>query len=153
MLQDHSRVEIVHMKPVVLQYILDETVPNPKTDKQLCDPCDVCDTRIDTPTKKLGDELGGENLVFGEKNNVGVSGSGSHTSHTSHDKPRYIPGSKEGNGSMFECYHIGCEFQTYNKLEYEKHGAQKHHKNPLLYPAKAEIEKYGLNPQGKEWEV
>jgi hypothetical protein len=58
--------------------------------------------------------------------------------------------------SPFKCYICaknGIEFQTDNKLEYEKHGALKHVENPLLYPSKAEILQYGLNPQGKEWEV
>jgi len=32
------------------------------------------------------------------------------------------------------------------------HGILKHPKNPLLYPSKAEIEHYGLEAQGKEWE-
>jgi hypothetical protein len=53
----------------------------------------------------------------------------------------------------FSCYHKNCEFQTEDEQEYRRHGAINHHKNPLLYPTKFEIEKYGLIPQGKEWEI
>jgi hypothetical protein len=58
---------------------------------------------------------------------------------------------------LFRCYHDGCKcghscnFQIDSKDEYEKHGALKHRKNPLLYPSNAEIVKYGLKPQGKPW--
>lgn len=55
--------------------------------------------------------------------------------------------------SLFSCYHKDCRFQTYDEKEYQKHGALKHFKNPLLYPSKAEIEKFGLEPQGKSWEI
>lgn len=61
------------------------------------------------------------------------------------------------NDRLFRCYHNGCKcnhncnFQTDNKDYYEKHGVE-HLGNPLLYPSKAEMERYGLKPQGKEWE-
>jgi hypothetical protein len=58
----------------------------------------------------------------------------------------------QGNGRQYRCYHNGCDFQTCSQEEYERHGALKHPKNPLLYPSRAEIEKYGLKPQGKSWE-
>ena len=54
---------------------------------------------------------------------------------------------------LFKCYHPGCDFQTNNEKGYERHGALKHPENPLLYPSRYEIKKYGLTPQGKEWEV
>jgi hypothetical protein len=62
-------------------------------------------------------------------------------SHPSHPSPNY------------KCYHLNCKFNTDDQKEYERHGAFKHLENPLLYPSRYEIEKYGLTPQGKEWEV
>jgi hypothetical protein len=67
------------------------------------------------------------------------------------DTPRYIPG-EDGNGSLFKCYHPGCDFHTDDVGEYEKHGALNHYPNTLLYPSNAECEKYGLKRQGKPWE-
>jgi hypothetical protein len=52
----------------------------------------------------------------------------------------------------YSCYHNDCGFHTDNEEDYRSHGATKHVKNPLLYPCKAEIEKYGLQAQGKSWE-
>jgi hypothetical protein len=57
------------------------------------------------------------------------------------------------NSDQFKCYHPGCNFHTENEGDYRKHGVQKHPNNPLLYPSKAEIEHYGLEAQGKEWEI
>jgi hypothetical protein len=54
---------------------------------------------------------------------------------------------------LFTCYHKGCDFQTKDEKEYSRHGIAKHLKNPLLFPSKFEIEKYGLQAQGKEWEI
>jgi hypothetical protein len=70
-------------------------------------------------------------------------------SHPSHPSPM-------DSGRLFyefKCYHPGCDFQTKDLEEYERHGALKHLENPLLYPSRYEIQKYGLAPQGKEWEV
>jgi hypothetical protein len=53
----------------------------------------------------------------------------------------------------FSCYHKNCNFHTDAEREYRRHGAQNHHKNPLLFPSRFEIEKYGLTPLGKEWEI
>jgi|GEM_PF-960615 len=66
--------------------------------------------------------------------------------------PISVPTS-QGNGSIFKCYHRDCDFTVDNEKEYVKHGVSKHPKNPLLYPSKAEIEHYGLEAQGKEWEI
>jgi hypothetical protein len=63
-------------------------------------------------------------------------------SHPSHPSP-----------TKYSCYHKNCDFHTDDEGEYRRHGAQNHHKNPLLYPSKFEIKKYGLKSQGKEWEV
>jgi hypothetical protein len=62
-------------------------------------------------------------------------------------------GQGQGNSYSFKCYYPGCEFQTDSEREYQKHGASKHLENPLLYPSRYEIEKYGLKKQGKEWEI
>jgi hypothetical protein len=67
-------------------------------------------------------------------------------SHPSHPSPTEFRG-------LFKCYHPGCDFQTNDEKDYERHGALKHLENPLLYPSRYEIEKHGLKPQGKEWEV
>ena len=70
--------------------------------------------------------------------------------------PNSVPTSQD-NGRLFSCYHPACDFHTDNKLDYEnmiaRHWEQKHTGVPLLYPTKTEIEKYGLNPQGKSWEI
>jgi hypothetical protein len=55
--------------------------------------------------------------------------------------------------TSYSCYHKNCNFQTEDEREYRRHGAQNHHRNPLLYPSKFEIEKYGLTPQSKDWEI
>jgi hypothetical protein len=67
-------------------------------------------------------------------------------SHPSHPSPTKFRG-------LFKCYHPGCDFQTSDEKEYERHGALKHLENPLLYPSRYELKKYGLTPQGKKWEV
>lgn len=59
----------------------------------------------------------------------------------------------QGNSNQFKCYHKDCDFTVNNEKEYVKHGVSRHPKNPLLYPSKAEIEQYGLEAQGKEWEI
>jgi hypothetical protein len=74
-----------------------------------------------------------------------VSDDRAHRSHRAHS-----------NGHLFTCYYcekVGNIFSTNSESEYKKHGGNKHTKNPLLYPSKAEIEHYGLKPQGKEWEI
>lgn len=55
--------------------------------------------------------------------------------------------------TSFRCYHKDCEFQTNDEREYKSHATAKHLKNPLLFPSKFEIEKYGLQAQGKNWEI
>ena len=62
-------------------------------------------------------------------------------SHPSHPSPSF----------QYKCYH--CDnFQTNNRDFYEHHGSREHFTKPI-FPTKTEIEKYGLKPQGKEWEV
>jgi hypothetical protein len=56
-------------------------------------------------------------------------------------------------GPHFSCYHNGCDFHTNDEKEYHRHAAQKHRGIPVLYPTKAELEKYGVKTQGKSWEI
>ena len=56
-------------------------------------------------------------------------------------------------GPHFSCYHNGCDFHTNDEKDYHRHAAQKHTGLPVLYPTKAELEKYGLQAQGKDWEI
>jgi hypothetical protein len=76
------------------------------------------------------------------------------------EKPSFIRVSSASSpSSPYRCYHNGCvcghtcDFQTDSELEYQKHGAQNHIENPLLYPSRYEMKKYGLKPQGKPWET
>ena len=54
---------------------------------------------------------------------------------------------------LYSCYHRDCDFQTNIEPDYERHWGQKHTGIPVLYPTKTEIEKYGLKPQEKSWEI
>jgi hypothetical protein len=55
--------------------------------------------------------------------------------------------------TLYRCYHNDCNFTTKDEPEYRRHWGQKHKGVPILYPTKAELEKYGLKAQGKNWEV
>ena len=55
---------------------------------------------------------------------------------------------------LFKCYwceNMGSSYQTNDETEYLKHGTKKHFQKPM-FPALVELEKYGLKPQGREWE-
>jgi hypothetical protein len=82
-----------------------------------------------------------ENTSFINPNQVGSPG---HPPHAPHPPPTSTP--------SYSCYHNDCYFHTDSEQAYQSHGATKHTKNPLLYPSKAEIEKYGLQAQGRSWE-
>jgi replicative DNA helicase Mcm len=153
MLRNHSRIREVKMKPVVLEYIhaasaqaaaSDTNESMVKAGKQAFDLYDPYDLPDDTAAKKLEPE-----------NIAEVSDPRSDRSDRSdsvhNDTPEYTPG-EDGNGSLFKCYHPGCDFLTDDVGEYEKHGALNHYPNTLLYPSNAECEKYGLKRQGKPWE-
>jgi hypothetical protein len=96
MLQQHSRVKIVQMKPVVLQYMRSDkeksaALHNASTNMGInegiaCDPCDTCDSQTYTLAQNSDPDKYQENFTQG-------SPGGSHTSHTSHS---YIP--KNGDG-------------------------------------------------------
>ena len=56
--------------------------------------------------------------------------------------------------SGYRCYY--CSFETDgkgSKSRYELHVRDKHGSEYPPYPNKSEIEKHGLEPQGKEWEI
>jgi hypothetical protein len=55
----------------------------------------------------------------------------------------------EGGLHFYSCYHNDCDFRTNDENDYHRHAAQKHSGIPVLYPTKAELEKYSLKPQGK----
>jgi hypothetical protein len=59
----------------------------------------------------------------------------------------------ERNNFIYSCYHNGCDFHTNDEKDYHRHAAQKHTGIPVLYPTKTELERYGLKPQGKSWEI
>jgi|RhiMethySRZTD1v2_1073278.scaffolds.fasta_scaffold06164_15 MoxR-like ATPase len=82
MLENHSHVNLVHRKPVVLEYIDGKAGPqvigdadgNREGDRvDACDPCDACDDGSETPDKNKQEKIISQ-----------VSGEGSHTSYTSH---------------------------------------------------------------------
>ena len=83
MLQNHSQVKMVRMKPAVLEYMNSPADSNVSGDTKkksdgavVCDPCDAYDGQSDTRNK---------NLQKNNDNHISeVSGEGSHTSHTSH---------------------------------------------------------------------
>jgi hypothetical protein len=57
------------------------------------------------------------------------------------------------NNFLYSCYQNDCAFNTNDETDYRSHAIQKHTGIPVLYPTKAELEKYGLKPQDKEWEI
>jgi hypothetical protein len=54
------------------------------------------------------------------------------------------------DNNYYSCYY--CDYKTDNKDHYERHVILRHPSNPA-YPNMAEIEKRGLKPQGKDWEM
>lgn len=62
-------------------------------------------------------------------------GKGKKNTYHAENRPISVPTSQE-NSSPFKCYHTGCIFNTDDEEEYHMNGAQRHLKNPLLYPSK-----------------
>ena len=58
--------------------------------------------------------------------------------------------SEPNNITHYSCYY--CDYKTNKKDHYERHVILRHNHYPA-YPNKAEIEKRGLKPQGKDWEI
>jgi hypothetical protein len=50
----------------------------------------------------------------------------------------------------YSCYY--CEYRTNNEDEYKQHVVLRH-PGRLAYPNNPEVEKLGLKPQGKDWEI
>jgi DNA replicative helicase MCM subunit Mcm2 (Cdc46/Mcm family) len=158
MLEDHTHVKIIQTKPVVLQYVDRKA----DTSGQACDLCDQCDLPTNTTAKNLeGNSSNSVNISSADRNKKAVRDSIKTTknisqlpdsrAHKSHRSQSITAEIEEP--ILYSCYHKGCNYHTDDVQEYERHGAQKHLKNPLLYPSKAEIEKYGLKAQGKDWEI
>ena len=57
--------------------------------------------------------------------------------------------------SGYRCYYCKYEIEggKGSKSRYELHVKDKHGSEYAPYPNKSEIEKHGLEPQGKEWEI
>ena len=134
MLQNHSHVKMVQIKPAVLEYIMNGPVASESV-ATVCDPCDTCDGQSDTHNKNL--QKNNEKII--KRKMFGVSIGGSYTSHS----------------KLLRCYYCekaGTQFETDDVAEYEKHGDLKH-RNKSLYPNKATIKKHKLKAQDKEWEI
>lgn len=56
------------------------------------------------------------------------------------------------NKLIYSCYIAECNFKTIFEQEYKKHYVMNHPNKPA-YPSSADIQKNGLRPQGKPWEV
>jgi hypothetical protein len=139
MLQQHSRIKIVQMKPIVLQYMRSEMV-------KTSDSSDLTDLLGDTIVQNLEAENTPENCTE-------MSNPRSDRSDSSDSIPNYVPGN--GNGHLLRCYYCeakGSIFETNSESEYFRHGNQKHLNKPM-YPNLASITKNGLKPQGRNWEV
>jgi hypothetical protein len=53
--------------------------------------------------------------------------------------------------SLYQYYH--CDnFQTNEETDYVRHGV-KHHLYKPMFPSKVDLERHGLKPQGKSWEI
>jgi hypothetical protein len=52
---------------------------------------------------------------------------------------------------LFKCYHCN-NFHTDNEKYYERHNTINHY-GLAAYPTIADLEKHGLEPQGKSWEI
>jgi hypothetical protein len=133
------------------------------------------DIKIETRRKNViecegseGSEGSWENasLSNNDKHVENLNNFGNNEEHTSVSTPNTIlkeperrqaflqdPSRPSHPSPYYKCYHLNCKFNTEYQEEYERHGALKHSSNPLLYPSKFEIKKYGLMPQGKEWEI
>ena len=64
--------------------------------------------------------------------------------------PQASPKQNQEDCSYCPCYY--CEYRADSQERYQRHVVNKHPRKPA-YPNKAEIEKGGLKPQGKDWET
>jgi DNA replicative helicase MCM subunit Mcm2 (Cdc46/Mcm family) len=150
MLKNHSRVKIVQMKPIVLQYMPMTSTNTGINESISSDTSDTSDATGDTFVQNLGPENNQNNCTR-------VSKPLSDTSDTSDSRPYNEGNGNGGNGNskMLRCYYCdikGSVFETNSEREYLKHGNQKHLNKPM-YPNKACLVKHGLKPQEREWET
>jgi hypothetical protein len=149
MLLNHDHVMVIKKKPWVLQY----RSRAHHVDAGTTDPTDSTDPTDPPKTLQNGQNHEETERENGSKKAKSASSEKSDRSDRS-DRSDSSPSSY----FKFKCYHDGCickhscDFQTDSKEEYERHGALKHPKNPLLYPSSAEIEKYHLTQQSQSWE-
>jgi len=66
-------------------------------------------------------------------------------------EPSNINQEESSSSYYYQCYHCDS-YQTNDKADFEQHNVLKH-PGKGAYPNKAEIEKRGLKPQDKPWEV
>jgi hypothetical protein len=59
--------------------------------------------------------------------------------------------STKSNNFLYSCYYC-TSFETNDRIQYESHVVLKHPKR-LSYPSKAFLEKHGIQPKGKTWEM
>jgi hypothetical protein len=59
-------------------------------------------------------------------------------------------GISNSNLEDYSCYY--CKYNTDSQDHYERHVILRHNHCPA-YPNKSEIDKRGLKPQGKDWEI
>ena len=72
-------------------------------------------------------------------------------SQSSTDVSQASHASPKGTAEQFQCYY--CGFKTNSNDKYEGHTIMKHGQGHPCYPSKADLEKLGLNPQGRSWEI
>ena len=175
-------IKLVQEKPVVLQWVdlaSCKSIPVPGSE---CEECDVCDedkgkgsnyhtseSEIDrhhfawlsskTPTRTDNNPTTTEkeNGSSEPLQNMTKYETPSHASHASHSSQGenanqpLKPEETKYSSLIFSCYHCK-DFQTYDEDEYVRHGIMRHPKKPM-FPSKADLQKNGLNPQRKSWEI
>jgi hypothetical protein len=60
-------------------------------------------------------------------------------------------GISNSNLEDYSCYY--CKYNTDSQDDYERHVIKQHGLGHQCYPSKADIERLGLKPQGKSWEI
>jgi DNA replicative helicase MCM subunit Mcm2 (Cdc46/Mcm family) len=145
-LLNNEHVSVVKQKPIVLMWKgkdKDKDAKTPKnivkSPKSVCDPCDLPPFRGSQKEEK-------------QETGQAQNGLWSHRAHRSHSNLLYrcYYCAKNGNGNRNAK---GSKvFETHDEKEYLRHGDLKHRNKPM-FPNQATMEKHGLTPQGKSWEV
>lgn len=142
------RFDIVKLQRIAVSYSTDIKIETTLKKSGVSDSNDSSDSTLGTPLHTKHEEIQSEN----DKNEVPTL-----TREPSQPSQPSLPDSSRT--FSYKCYHNGCicghkcDFKTNDVNEYERHGALYNIENPLLYPSSYEMKKYGLTPQGKEWEV